>query len=109
MRYLPLIATLIVALVVVGCSKSSATPPAMNVSLPTVHCTQHPVPEFSLGSDSSPGELEQSALCDCIWSRLDAKDRKVAARLAERKPMPVNSTFPLHFGKVLQACSVSRR
>ena len=103
MRYVVLIS----ALIYMGCTTNpAAAPPATDDMSPRVVCANHPIPEFSLGTDSVPGEEQQAALCECIWSRLDQQDRKVAANLRQEADsgMRGKDSFPAHFGKAIRDC-----
>lgn len=106
-------AVLIFALIYAGCSTPAAAPPALNNASPMIRCTEHPLPEFTVGADQSPSEQEQATLCSCIWSRLSDQERAVADKLYGGKKLRVAASsmdsFASAFGKAFETCTVSAR
>ena len=109
MKYVFLIFTLLY----MGCSRPIAAPPATAGTFPTIRCTEHPLPEFTLGADRTPSGQEQAELCGCIWSHLGAHDRAVATRLfggtGSMTASSSTQTFPIRLGKAIGSCSSSAR
>lgn len=95
---------LILALVYTGCSTPKAAPPATDTATSSIRCNDHPLPEFTLGSDRSSNE---AAICDCIWSNLSEQDREVATNLRNglSNKSAVMKSFPIRFGKAIGTCT----
>jgi hypothetical protein len=95
---------LILALLYTGCSTPKAAPPATDTAPSTIRCNEHPLPEFTLGSERVPNE---AAVCACIWSNLNEQDRQVATNLRNglSNQTSIMKSFPTRFGKAIQACT----
>jgi hypothetical protein len=97
----------IAALATVGsCEQqtSSVTGPGVDH---VVKCSQ-PLPEFTLGPNSTPTAQQEAALCSCVWERLGRWERRTAQQLSQGKESEVSSlnmrAFPYRFGAAVEAC-----
>ena len=97
---------LIPALIYMGCSRPPAAPPATGETLATIRCADQTLPTFGINI-ANPSEQEQSALCECVWSRLADHDRKLAASLRNQRQVSSSSmeSFPIRWGKAIGTCS----
>lgn len=81
----------------------------------TFQCKQR-VPEFTLGFESDPSEVELTELCDCIWEQLTPWARQAAEQITkgERPTVPTSNSeantqaFIAKFGMVMQTCGANR-
>lgn len=81
------VAILFVFLLMVAASKTQAEPF-------TVTCSE-PLPEFSLGENSSPTKKQVTDLCSCIWSRLTLSDKEFADVIKRGQAAPSSHLFDL--------------
>lgn len=90
-----------------GCEGDVAQTEEMEETPFVVRCTE-PLPEFTLGIDSNPSELEVTVLCGCIWEELGDWERRTSQALTEGRDSKVSAMhkrgFPSRFGSVVKQC-----
>jgi hypothetical protein len=75
---------------------------------PFVVVCREPIPQFMLGSHSTPSEAEVQRLCACVWESLKGWEKDTARAIAEKRTGEVSAlnmpAFPSRFGSRLEEC-----
>lgn len=99
---------LLVMTMVSACGKSSEPETQVQAGSPFVVRCSIPIPEFTLGSTSSPSKDQVSQLCTCIWDNLGSWERDVAQAASENRENEISElhlrAFPSRFGEALRQC-----
>ena len=106
------LAILVLMTILSGCSSGSeetkSSKPNKAANNPyTVHCSE-PLPEFTLGKDSSLTKKQERALCECIWENLGQWEREIAKKISQGKESDLSKrqkrAFPSRFGSAVKKC-----
>jgi hypothetical protein len=85
-----------------------APPAPALVDGPMVIKCETPLPEFTLGPNSSPSAAEVTRLCTCIWDKLGTWEKRTAQALSENREAEIPKidalAFPGRFGSALRGC-----
>ncbi len=72
-----------------------------------IRCSE-PLPIFTLGLNSKPSRDQQVSLCECIWQKLGAWERKASEAIRNGKEAELTyvqrNGFPSRFGSAFESC-----